>query len=738
MTPTPIERDAVVEQLERVLASETFRRSERSSGLLRFVVERTLNGGADQLKEYTLGVEALGRGTSFDPRTDPVVRAEASRLRDRLERYYDTEGRSDPVLLSMPKGGYVPHFEPRVELDATVLAATIPVRGTEETPNAPIRPRRTALYWGVGAIVAALVVAAVWRGSRTNAPSAAPVAQFEVELRTDATLGSEVGPDVALSADGTRLVLVARDDSGLASLFTRRLDQPTVKRLPGTEGGRVPFFSPDGRSVGFWAEGKLKRTPVDGGSPVVLCDATDVLGASWGEDGQIIAALNPTGKLWRIPETGGAPRMIVDLTADSTTPLWPQLLPGGHAVVYAAVAHAGADRANVEARALPNGERKVLVRGGTFPQYLPSGYLTYVNQGTLYAVPFDARRLEVRGAAVPVLEDVAYSRTFGYAHVGIARTGTLVYRRTAGGGLVVVASVDRAGRSMPLAATPGRYNWARVSPDGHRAAFTNVESGSTSLWVVNLRDKTTRRVAGVSAEQSGLTWWLDGRRLLVGGRTGMSWIDVERSDAPRRLTTSATIQVPWSLAPGGRRLAYYELNSRTGFDLWTAPVLASDTGLTLGDPEPFVRTQAFEVYPTFSPDGRWIAYSSNESGRYEIYVRSFPDRGAVVRVSKQGGRIPAWSPAGSELLFQTDGQRVMVAAYHVDAGKFVAEAPRQWMPQALSDAGVLPSFDVMPDGERIVALLPAGRPEDLQSKNHVTVVQNFHEEIRRRLTARAP
>jgi serine/threonine-protein kinase len=242
----------------------------------------------------------------------------------------------------------------------------------------------------------------------------------------------------------------------------------------------------------------------------------------------------------------------------------------------------------------------------------------------------------------------------------------------------------------------------------------------------------------VSAEQSGLTWWLDGRRLLVGGRTGMSWIDVERSDAPRRLTTSATIQVPWSLSPGGRRLAYYELNPRTAFDLWTAPVLASDTGLTLGDPEPFVRTQAFEVYPAFSPDGRWIAYSSNESGRYEIYVRSFPDRGAVVRVSTQGGRIPAWSLAGSELLFQTDGQRVMVAGYHIDAGKFVVEAPRQWMPQALSDAGVLPSFDVMPDGERIVALLPAGRPEDLQSKNHVTVVQNFHEEIRRRLAVRAP
>jgi len=218
----------------------------------------------------------------------------------------------------------------------------------------------------------------------------------------------------------------------------------------------------------------------------------------------------------------------------------------------------------------------------------------------------------------------------------------------------------------------------------------------------------------------------------------MSWIDVERSDAPRRLSTSATIQVPWSLAPGGRRLAYYELNPRTGFDLWTVPVLASDTGMALGDPEPFVRTGAFEVYPAFSPDGRWIAYSSNESGRYEIYVRSFADSGAAARVSMQGGRVPVWARTASELLFQTDGQRVMAASYHIDDGKFVAEVPRQWTPQTLGDAGVLPTFDVASDGERLVALLPAGRAEDWQSRNHVTVVLNFHEEVRRRLTAREP
>jgi len=156
----------------------------------------------------------------------------------------------------------------------------------------------------------------------------------------------------------------------------------------------------------------------------------------------------------------------------------------------------------------------------------------------------------------------------------------------------------------------------------------------------------------------------------------------------------------------------------------------------LGDPEPFVATDAFEVYPAFSPDGRWIAYSSNESGAYEIYVRSFPNSEAAVRLSTQGGRVPLWSPTGSEVLFQTDGQRVMAASYRVDGNKFVAGIPREWTPLALGDVGVLPSFDVLPGGERIVALLPAGRPEDSQSKNHVTFMLNFHEEVRRRGSAR--
>jgi serine/threonine-protein kinase len=447
MQPSPVDHDAVREQLDRILRSSGFRRADRSTALLRYVVERTIAGQVDGLKEYTLGVEVMGRGVNFDQRTDPVVRAEASRLRDRLARYYASDdGNLDPIIIELPKGSYVPRFVARTP------PAVAPSHAAETATSAIPQPRRISfgLRFGVvaaGIILAAtLIVAARMRSSVGTLSDPIPV-RFEVELKSDGVLGSEVGADVALSADGSRLVFTARDAEGLAHLYTRRLDQAVAVKLPGTDGARVPFLSPDGHWVGFFAGGKVKRIAVGGGSPVVLCDATDLLGASWGEDGTIIAALNPTNRLWRIPETGGAPRAVFDMSAKGVAPVWPQLLPGGDAVLFSTLGHAGADPGDVEIASLKTGARTLLVHGGAYGRYLPNGYLTYVNQGTLYAIPFDLARRSVHGRAMPVLEDVAYSRTFGYAQVDIAGTGTLVYRRSAGSGQFSVSLLDRAGKT---------------------------------------------------------------------------------------------------------------------------------------------------------------------------------------------------------------------------------------------------------------------------------------------------
>ncbi|AHG93441.1 WD40-like beta Propeller containing protein (plasmid) [Gemmatirosa kalamazoonensis] len=722
-TPAP-DREEILAQLDRVLASAGFRRADRSSALLRFVVERALDGDDERLKEYTLGAEALGRGVAFDPRTDPIVRAEASRLRERLARYYAADGADDPVVIALPKGSYVPRFAPRGDAMTTTTA------GRRVGP-----PDR--VVWGVaGAALALSIVAAVaWtRATRVRDMDGTPL-RLEVELRSDGVLGSEVGPDVAVARDGTRLVFVARDSAGLAHLYTRRLDESAVARLAGTDGARVPFLSPDGRWVGFFADGALKKTPTDGGSPVVLCEATDVLGAAWGDDGTIVAALNPTGGLWRVPEAGGAPRVLVDLSAEHAQPVWPQILPGG-AVLYTRHTRIDTDRADVEVYDPRTGTRRRVVRGGTYARWLPNGYLAYVNQGTLYAASFDVARLAVTGTAVPVLDDVAYSRAFGYAQLDVspAGGGTLVYRRSAASGRFVVAWIDRAGRVSPLLDRPGRYAWPALSRDGRRLAVTSMDAGQGAILVHDAASGETRRLTGAAAEHGGLLWWSDAT-LLVGGRGGIASLRVDRAEAPRVLLPVSDVAVPWSVAPGGRLLAYYALHPGTGFDLWTAPLGGDSARAALGTPTSLLRTSAFEVYPAISPDGRWLAYGSNESGAWEIHVRRMGG-GASVRVSPTGGRVPRWSPNGRELLYQTEDQRVFVTTFHVRGATFTVDPPRPWGGSGappLGDTGVLPGFDVAPDGERIAALLPAAAPAERQSPDHVTMVLNFLGAVRRRV-----
>jgi serine/threonine-protein kinase len=722
MNEPVIDRDGILQQLERVISSSVFRRAERSTALLRFIVEQTLQGHADRLKEYTLGAEGLGRGDSFDPRADPVVRAEASRLRARLDQYYETSGRDDPILIALPKGSYVPQFVPNT-VPAAASDDGLPPEGSSRFKFA----RSPAVAWASAAVLA-FTAAGAWLRVAPPPPPRSPV-QFEVELKSDGLLASDVGTTIVLSADGTRMVFVSRAADGRTHLNVRALDRPNTIRLSGTEGARGPFVSPDGRWIGFWADGKLKKIAADGGAPVVLCDAGDLLGASWGDDDTIIAALGMPGQLSRVPATGGTPRVAIDLSAESIVVRWPQLLPDAKAVVYTALSGAGADRANIEVQSADGGNRKVLVQGGTFGRYLRAGYLTYVNQGTLYAVPMDLSTLSVHGTPIPLLDDVAYSSLFGYAQMDVSGTGILIYRKGTESQQSVVNWIDREERITPLLSEPGRYGWIRLSPDGQRLALTNHQSGIASISVLDLKTKDMMRVTSRPGEYTGLTW-LQGGHLAFGGATGLGWIQSTGPADSASLDVRSVAQTPWSVDPGGHRLAYYERSAETGFDLWTAPVVSGDRGPRLGPREPFLRTRAFEVYPSFSPDGRWIAYASNESGAWEIYVRRFPDEGTKVRVSMSGGVVPHWSPNGRELIYRTDANQVMVLTYRVVGQSFTAGIPRPWSQHILADTGVLPNFAVDSTGDRILALIAA--PEkDPQTANHVTVIVNFDESVRR-------
>jgi Tol biopolymer transport system component len=718
--------DAVLGELARILDSSLFGNAGRSRSLLTFLVSEAVNNGADRLKEYTIAVEALGKSEAFDPRTDPIVRAEASRLRSRLERYYATEGKDDPIGILLPKGGYAPQF-----LERSSQLSGPKYSRTDTAPEA-VHSRRF-IWLAAGAVAVICAFASGLFVARPSAhPAEPPLSQFDVEMRSRGTVGGEVGTSVILSPDGTRVVFVSIDRDGVTRLNTRRLHESHATEIAGTEGARGPFFSPDSRWVGFWSSDKLKKTAVEGGSPVVLCEATGTLGASWGKDGQIIAAMGER-TLSRVSASGGQPSVILDLTKESVTPMWPQILPGERSVLFTAVGAGGPNHANIELLSLENGRRTVLVRGGTFGRFLPRGYLVYVNQGTLFAMPVDPDRPLTPGRALPVLEGVSYSSTFGFAEMDFSQTGVLAYRRN-GGGEVTAQWIDRNGETEPFIAAQGNFLWPRLSPNGKRLVVSRTESGDSGVWTYEDRSGQITRIPS-SAGRNFPIWSPDGHSLIEGGAGGMDWLAADGGGTIKPLTHSSTVQIPWSFTHDGTRLAYHELNSTTGFDIWTIPIKASANGLTAGKPEPFLRTPAYETYPAFSPDGHWIAYGSNESGTWQVYVRSFPDSGRQVQVSGTGGRIARWSPNGRELFYRTDDQRVMLATYIVRSGSFFIQSLRQWWPGRLADTGVLSNFDLSADGQRIVALLPASGPDQQPSQNHVTFMFNFFDEVQRRVFA---
>jgi Tol biopolymer transport system component len=588
------------------------------------------------------------------------------------------------------------------------------------------------LPWAVSAalvIVGAATSFGWWRSTRPVEQALRPLVRLDVDLGPDVSLGSLAGADEILSPDGTRLVYVSQ-----GRLFTRRLDQPNATELAATQGANAPFFSPDGQWVAFFSSGKLQKISVEGGSAITLCNAQNGRGGSWGEDSNIIASLTNLGSLSRIPSAGGPPMPVTDFQNGENTHRWPQVLPGGKAVLFTASPTAGAfDGANIEVMSLADHRRKTLVRGGTFARYLPSGHLIYVNRGTLFAVPFDVDRLEVHGTPAPVLDQVGYNAAQGSAQLDFSQAGTLIYRSGgAGGGLLTVAWLDGAGKTQPLLAKPGNYGRPSLSPDGQRLAVEVTEGSGTDIWVYDWQRDTMTRLT-FTGTALGPLWSPDGRYIAfraVGG--GMSVTRSDGSGQPQPLTQSKNLQYPWSFTPDGKRLAFFEQDSKTSYDLWTVPLESDSAGLRAGKPEVFLQTPAQEVFPSFSPDGRWMAYSSDESGSFQVYVRAFPDKGGKWQISNSGGNYPMWSRTGHDLFFEASDNHIMVAAYTEKGDSFMADKPRMWSEKQIGGTIGNRNVDLAPDGKRIVAIMPVETAEGQKAQNQVIFLMNFFDEIRRR------
>jgi Tol biopolymer transport system component/predicted Ser/Thr protein kinase len=607
--------------------------------------------------------------------------------------------------------------------------------------------QRRALPWVVAAMLAVALAVALWGPWRAMPPVEHPLMRLNVDLGPDAIAGQFT--TAVISPDGSRLVFPARNPDGKQVLATRLLSETKPSLLSGTDNGRDPFFSPDGKWIGFFADGKIKKISAQGGTPIVLCDARDARGGSWGEDGSIIAALNNVGGLSRVSSEGGTPQPT---TTQGPVHRWPQVLPGNQTVLFTVSPSMVAfENSGIAAASLKTGEVKILVRGGYFGRYLPTGnatgHLVYVHEGVLFAIPFDPARLELRGAAAPILEDLAGDPnsgagqfSFSSAPSGAANgPGTFVYRT----GRVSeqswpVSWLDSSG-IRPLIPAPAFYTQPRFSPDGQRLVLSKIARTDRDLFVYDLQRDTMTRLT-VGAQAANPVWSPDGSHIAFSfnppASPGLAWVRADGAGEIQRLTEDKYNIGPYSFFPDGRRLAYFGLDADGRFKIWTLTLDVGDPDHPKpGKPELFPSGQANERYPVVSPDGRWMAYESDESGRNEVYARPFPipsgGSGGKWQISTGGGGRAIWSRNKRELFFEDPEQRIMVTDYEVNNESFAGGKPRLWSDQRLENVSGLQNYDLAPDGKRFVIFPEQKAPEEKGSV-HVTFLLNFFDELRRR------
>ncbi len=599
-------------------------------------------------------------------------------------------------------------------------------------------PPASKSRWPWMAAAAAVVLAlagwfVAWRATR---PAEYPLIRLSVDLGPEAVMG--MNSTVAISPDGRRIVYPVRGPDGKQQLATRSLDQAQPVFLPGTQDGTDAFFSPDGQWISFCSGSQFKKISVQGGLPVLSGSVTaPFLGASWGDGDNLIVAMGAAFPLYRIRSDGGAPQRVTKLDAGDFSHRWPQVLPGGHAVLFSTSPSTDSwDNGHLEVASLKDGTSKTVQRAAYYGRYLPGGYLAYVRQGTIFASKFDLGKLQVTGAPVPILQDVAANPGTGGGQFdfspGPSGHGIFVYMSgTSAAHASKIYWLDSTGRTQPVIAAADQYSGPRLSPDGRRLAF--VKGGD--VFVADSERNTLTQVT-FSGRAAMPVWAPDGKHLVfsLGGSTGgIGWMRSDGAGDGRTLLETTSTATPWSFTPDGR-LAFFLRNPGTGLMVWTTPLDLSDPDRPKpGKPEIAWSTKGDDYLPRFSPDGRWIAYRSNETGINEIYVRPFPaSRGGKVQISSGGGMYALWSRNEHELFYETGDNHIMAVDYTVEGDSFLPGKARTWYDQPLFYAGTS-NIDLAPDGKRFVVL---ARPEAALGEKgtvHVTMLLNFLDELKRRI-----
>ena len=595
----------------------------------------------------------------------------------------------------------------------------------------PATPRWLVLMLATAAATAV----AMWvvQGRRSVPPSAAP---FPARFAFAAPSGYQLDPSrsqVGVSRDGRTVVFVASLAS-VQRIFVRDIEAPEVTAIPGTEGGFAPFFSPDGQWIGFFANQKMKKVLRSGGAPVSIADVSELSGnrsvaATW-EGQEIFFTPDVTKGIWRVSSAGGAPTVVTTPIAGESFHLWPQLLPGGKALIFTAIGDGPDPHAYVQR--LDTGERKPLVRGlGT--RYVATGHLVFGQAGSLMAVPFDLARLEVTGSPVGIVSDVVEPFRLRTMAVGLSplfdvseTTGTLAFLSAGRTLQHALTWVDRSGRETPIGASGGAYAQPRLSPDGRRIAVVVRGTDRDDLWLYDL-DRNTWDPFTSEGNSGFPTWTSDGTRLAYSSdRTGsvsVEWKRLDRSGEAETLVRSerATRTLPFSWSPDGV-LAFVYL--RPAQDIWVVSPGRD------GGPTPFLSTPFVEGAPMFAPDGRAIAYVANDTGRNEIYIRPFPGPGEKLAITNEGGNEPFWQPNGRELFYRNgDAMMAVDVSTHPT---LKAGTPRLLFEKHYEPSlGLFANYSVTADGQRFVMIK---RLDEGQSPTQVNVAINWFEQLK----AKAP
>ena len=581
------------------------------------------------------------------------------------------------------------------------------------------------LPWLVAAAAAILAIV-TWIGRTPPAqPEASPTLRFtEVSpAPLDIARIGHVGPAVAVSPDGQVLAWVgATSDS--TRLYMRHLDETEAHPIPGTEDGLAPFFSPDGEWIGFWADERLKKVAVSGGVPQTICKNAHVHGASWG-DGIIVMGAVGDLTLWWVDPAGGQAQRFNSLDGLITQGEYPKLLPGSKAALVSQMG-----RNTVDLVSLDSGEVSTLVSEGTNASYLPTGHLVWTQEDNLLAAPFDLSSGTITGQARTVIEGVLTETFHGaLSHYAVSDEGTLAYLPGTflqAGSRPTWVRLDGTREPLPLPADS--YLSPRVSPDGRRLLLSR-QMKTRSLWLAEPARGVMRPITGDEGDEYWAIWTPDGGDIVFnsmqGGESAANiWMQpVDQSVPPKRLTTEPFHQPPQDMTRDGRTVIFVSaFGANANPDIYLLHLDGEPA------PVPLLATRAHEINPALSPDDRWLAYASNVSGRFEVYVQPFPDPGATIRVSPNGGREPIWSPSGDRLYYRSaNGRRVFVV--DVIGGDPLRFGSEELLFEGSFEPGPTwgAKWDIHPDGEKFL-MLRASYPSPPEG---IRVIVNWFDELER-------